>query len=107
MSNNTQLLDEVKIKDRVLTGIVDYVTPKYVTFYDVTMNDDPDIIKMILIWRLYYTAMRFSVFKELYFQNIRMSPPNLINRKKIVAWENNKTIEVNKPNRTVRRVTKK
>lgn len=105
--SNIRLLDEIKIKDRVLTGIIDYVTPMYVTFYDVTMNDDPFIVKVILTWRMYYSHMRFSVFKELYFQSLDIQPPNLINRKKISCWGDHVHVTVNKPNKTSRRVTKR
>lgn len=105
--NDTQLLDEIQVKDKTLTGIVDYVTPMYVTFYDISMDTDPTIIKIILIWRLYYSHMRFSVFKELYFQRMEFPAPNLINRKKVTSWGAKGAVKVSKPNRTSKRITKK
>lgn len=99
-----KLLDEIQLKDRVLTGVVDYVTTKNIIFYDITMNDDPEVIKLLLMWRMFYTHMRFSVFKELFFAHVSMRKPNLVNRKKIVHPSFQK---IDKPSRTVRRLTKK
>ncbi len=99
-----KLLDEIHLKDRTLTGVVDYVTTKNIIFYDISMNDNPEVIKMLLLWRMFYTHIRFSVFKELYFHKTIMSSPNLINRKKIVSPS---FTSINKPNRSVKHLTKK
>lgn len=101
---NFQLLDEIRTNDKVLTGIVDYVNSKYVTFYDFSMNSDPNAIKVLLIWRSYYSHIRFSIFKELYFRNLDMGFPIMINKKTIISGIPGLT---QKPSRKVERVLPK
>lgn len=83
--HNYQLLDEIRVGDKTMTGIVDYVTTKYVIFYDFSMNADPLIIKVLLMWRMYFSHIRFSVFKELYFMSLNIGHPVMINKKSITC----------------------
>lgn len=82
---NFQLLDEIKTENKVLNGVIDFVSTKYITFYDFSMNDDPYIIKVILIWRSYYSHIRFSIFKEMYFRSLVIGHPIMINKKTIIS----------------------
>lgn len=101
---NFQLLDEIETTQKTMTGVIDYVSTKYITFYDFSMNDDPYIIKVILLWRSYFTHMRFSVFKELYFRSVNIGYPVMINKKTVVSGVPNITT---KPKRKTERVLPK
>lgn len=80
---NFKLLDEIETGDKTLTGIIDFVNTKYVSFYNLSMNADPYIIKVVLLWRSYFSHIRFSVFKALYFENLKIDHPIMINKKTI------------------------
>lgn len=78
---NFQLLDEIHTNNKTLRGVIDFVSTKYVTFYDFTMNEDPYLVKVVLIWRSYYSHIRFSVFTEIYFKSLVIGHPVMINKK--------------------------
>lgn len=98
---NIQLLDEIVTDEKTLTGVIDFVSTKYVTFFDFGMNDDPDLVKILMIWRFYYSHIRFSIFKELYFKGINLDQPILINKKTIRSPA---VFEVTKPKRKSQRL---
>lgn len=83
--HNFQLLDEVQTNNKVLNGVIDFVSTKYITFYDFTMNDDPYLIKVVLIWRSYFSHIRFSVFTEIYFKSLVIGHPIMLNKKTITT----------------------
>ncbi len=99
--HNIQLLDEIVTTDQTLTGVIDFVSTKYITFFDMSMNDDPDVVKILMIWRFYYSHLRFSIFKELYFRGVDMAQPKLINKKTIVSP---KVYAITKPKRKSERL---
>lgn len=68
------ILDELEVGDRTIKGIIDYTTTKHFIFYDLEKNTDPDVSMMVIIWRLYYDNIRFSIFRSTYFPNIDISP---------------------------------
>lgn len=101
---NFQLLDEIKTTEKVLNGVIDFVSTKYITFYDFSMNDDPYVIKVILLWRSYYSHIRFSIFKEMYFRSLDIGHPIMVNKKTVVSGVPNITP---KPKRKTERVLPK
>lgn len=82
---NFQLLDEIQTTEKTLTGVVDLITTKYVSFYDLSMNEDPKTIQVVLLWPIYFSHIRFSVFKSLYFTSLKIPSPVLLNKKTIVS----------------------
>lgn len=99
---NSALLDSIKTVHGELHGVVDSITTKHIIFIDLTMNTDPEVIKIVTMWRLYYTHMRFGVFKEMFFQSREFGRQVLINKKSVVS----DLSELNAPARPKRRSTK-
>lgn len=99
---NSSLLDSITTPHGTLHGVVDSVTTKHIIFIDLTMNSDPEIIKIVTMWRLYYTHMRFGVFKEMFFKDREFGRQVLINKKSVVSGIE----DLNAPSRPKRRSTK-
>lgn len=78
------ILDRIKIESCEFIGVVDYISNKYVTFFDVTGNNDPNITRLLIIYKMYYSHMRFSIFKAMYFPQFEMDAPKMINRKSVI-----------------------
>jgi len=83
MSEEKLVLDIIKTEERIYKGVVDSVSTKFYTFYDFSTNENPDISTMLIIWRLYYNHMRFSLFKRLYFGHYTIADPIQIPKKSI------------------------
>lgn len=79
----SNLLDEIKIDNNLKEGIIDFVNTKYVSFYDLTNNTDPYVVKVVMLWRVFYQNMRFSIFKSIYFPTLNVPSPVMINKKSI------------------------
>lgn len=78
------LLDKIITNTQELDGIIDYVNKKHVVFFDMTKNDSPDIVLLVISWKCTYAEkMRFSVFKDIFFPNVEI-PVILIPKKDIV-----------------------
>lgn len=99
------------ILDRIVTnsgnfydGVIDYVTNKYVSFFDATDNNDPQITKILIIYKSYYSHLRFSVFKSMYFPQVEMRPI-VINRKSIA--ESSLPIETTQLNKRSFKITRR
>lgn len=82
---NFQLLDEIHTNNKTLRGVIDFVSTKYITFYDFSMNEDPYLIKVVLIWRSYFSHIRFSVFTEIYFKSLVIGQPVILNKKTLTS----------------------
>jgi hypothetical protein len=91
----TPLLDQIKTETNEFIGVVDYVTSKYVTLFDVSSNNDPEITKLLILYKMYYSHLRFSVFKALFFPHFPMEAPIMINRKTI--QETSKVLSIERP----------
>lgn len=95
------IMDTVSTQSRVYVGVVDFASAKHVMFYDFSQNNNPDIVSIAIIWKTYYSGMRFSVFASLYFSHIDIGNPIMLNRKTITGG-----VELPKPVRPKRRVVK-
>lgn len=75
------LLDIIETDVKKFHGIVDYISTKHVTLYDLTDNEDPNVSLAVIIYKLYYSDIRFSIYKAMYFPHYKSEEPVLINRK--------------------------
>lgn len=98
---NTNLLDCITT-NKTMYGVIDHVTTKYVAFYDLTMNENPYLVKVVLIWRSYFTHMRFSMFVDMYFRSLQLGHPILLNKKTITTPTPTTT---QKPKRKIEKVS--
>ena len=79
------ILDTIETSDKVYTGVIDHVNKKHITLFDMTNNDDPDIVLLVISWRSTYEGLlRFSVFKDMFFPNVEI-PVILIAKKDITS----------------------
>lgn len=99
------LLDIVETEKFKITGIVDYVSTKHITIYDMTNNDDPDFTMAAIIYKTYFSNLRFSVYLSLYFAHHNVTPPVMINKNAIKY--STKKLVTQKPNRKSFRTTTK
>lgn len=100
--NDDSAFDIIITKDEEHHGVIDYETTKHYVFFDIKNSDCPEVRLLILMWKLYYQRTRFSIFKEMYFGNIKLDSPILINKRNIVKMTK-PTIE-KAPKRKTRRV---
>ena len=77
------VLDKVVVDSESLFGIIDYVTSKHITFYALRGDDSPESSMLMVTYRSYYSHLRFSIFKSLYFPHFELDSPILINRRSI------------------------
>jgi hypothetical protein len=91
-------LDIIETNNRLYCGIIDYVSSKYVIFYDVSKN--PSAQKLMEIYKSRFPNMRFAVFLETFFTQHNLHPI-LFNKKSIVS--SSKPLEINLPNRKIYR----
>lgn len=61
------IFDTIKTSQKEYKGIIDYANKKHVLFYDMSNNVDPNVVLIVISWRLTYKQMRFSVFKDIFF----------------------------------------
>jgi len=87
-TNNKSIMDVVEVSGRTLVGVVDFSTPKHIIFYDLTTNENPEIRLVVIIWKLYFSHKRFSVFKSQFFPQVDMGSPVLLNKKHTKGTEN-------------------
>lgn len=84
MQDEVRLLDEIHLtNDSVIHGIIDYRHKKFTHFFDVGKEDDPNITLLVLIWRVGYSDMRFSVFCNMYYPSFDLPPVKLIHHSNI------------------------
>lgn len=77
------ILDTIETTEKVYTGVVDHVNKKHVTLFEMTNNDNPDIVLLVISWRSTYEGLlKFSVFKDMFFPSLDI-PVILIARKDI------------------------
>lgn len=93
------ITDTITTDSKTYVGIIDYATTKHVMFYDFSQNNNPDIIMMLIVWKSYFSSLRFSVFKSLYFDHFDIGSPIMINKKTIKS--NTGHIPVSKPKRKI------
>lgn len=82
-TNSISILDTIKTTTGTVVGIVDFTAAKHIIFYDLTQERCPHTIAMILVWRLYFPEIRFSVFLVQYGGKQYIGAPILISRKGI------------------------
>lgn len=100
------LFDVVKTNDnRTYIGVVDYVSPRHVTIFDLTNNKDPVLSMAVILYKLYYPTMRFSVFKAQYFAHYPINAPLMVNKRNIK--ESSVKLETHIPNKKVFKFTNK
>lgn len=102
--------DPKNIFDKVITesgteyvGIIDYSNKKNVIFYDLSNHNDPDIVLIVISWRLTYSNMRFSVFVDIFYPNTKIDAV-LIPKKHITNMSN---VKHPKHQQTRKRVTRR
>lgn len=66
------LLDEIVTKEKTYHGVIDYTNKKHIILFDTTKNDTPEIVLLILSWKLTNPDMRFSVYKDIFFPDIKI-----------------------------------
>lgn len=101
-SNN--LLDTIVTEEKTMHGIVDYTNKKHAIFYDLTNNDQPELVLLVISWRLTNNNTRFSVFKNIYFPHLNLDAI-VINKKTIKS----STVELSPSthNKTKKRISTK
>lgn len=100
-----ELLDTIETSTLKIVGIVDYVSSKHITIYDMSNNDDPELSMAAIIYKLYFSDMRFSVYKSLYFNHHQIPPPIMINKSAIKR--SSKKLITQKPNKQTFKFTNK
>jgi len=98
------LLDQLHMKNKTMSGVIDYVNAKYIMFFDLGKNEDPAIVSIVLLWRMHYSHIRFSIFKELYFKHLDIATPVLINKKSVCLG---RQYSMDKPKRRTEKVHQK
>lgn len=91
------VLDTVETTHKTYVGVVDFISAKHIIFYDLSQGRCPQTIALILVWKLYFPDVRFSVFLVQYGGKQYINQPILISRKGIVSCS--KKLEVDKPKR--------
>ena len=99
----TPVLDVITTSEREYKGIIDYSTTKHYTFFDLSNNDNPNLSMMIIIWRMYYSHIRFSVYRTLYFGHYQIDEPILIPKKSVISYTSSK--ESFKPTKKISKLT--
>ena len=95
------VIDEIVLKDgRTLNGVVDYVTKKYIYFFDFTTEKVIDYYTLAVIARG-NSNLRFSVYCSIAFPTIELPRAIVFNRKDIT--DTSHSLEVLKPNKVSRR----
>lgn len=74
----TNLLDNVKTKQKDYWGVIDMSTKKYIIFYDFTHCYNPAIRILILMWRLDNSSSRFPIFCKSIFPELDIPDPVII-----------------------------
>lgn len=97
------VLDKIKTENGTLFGVVDYVSTKYVTMFILHDNDPAEVSMMMITYKTFFSYMRFSVFKSLYFPQHQIRPPVMLNKK--VIKEHSRPLTQNRPNRVVNKVS--
>jgi len=88
-SDSSQLFDIIETKDNnSYLGVIDYETTKHFVMFDVQQNQNSGIRMIIIIWKLYFTHIRFSIFRDIYFPQYKFGNPILINKKSITYMNN-------------------
>lgn len=100
--NNFNVMDVITTKNNTHVGVVDYSSTKHVIFFDFGINKSTDVITMIIIYRTYYSNIRFSIFVNMYFSGIQIGHPILINKRDIISG-----YDVGKVHRPKRKVLRK
>ena len=81
------MLDRIETKEKVRTGIIDYVNKKQVFFYDLTHNNDEGIRILITMWYLYGCEMRFSIFAGSHAPEVKLPPLSVVAMNSILNKE--------------------
>jgi hypothetical protein len=102
MSEKSTVLDIIKTEDKTYIGVVDYVTTKYISMYDVSLFEDPDYRHLMILYKMYYSNMRFSIFIATTASHFDFGDPVMINKRKIVS--HSKPLHITKPFRSVKKV---
>ena len=104
-------LDEIGLFTTIVTesteytGIIDFETNKQIIFFDFTKNSDPSLTTIVIIWRLYYDRMRFSIFMSTIFPSFIVDQPICLNKKSI---KNRQTLsyKIPEPQKIVSKIKK-
>lgn len=91
------LLDIIETENKTYIGVIDYVSAKHVTIFDMSQNDDPELSLIVIIYKMYFSTMRFSVYKAKYFAHYVMNTPITVNKKNIKKSSHN--LVTHKPNK--------
>ena len=83
--NARKILDKIVTEDFTMTGVIDTPTKKHVIFYNMTNNDNSDLSMGIIVWRSFYSNIRFSVFIAKYLPNLPYPEPICIPKKMIIS----------------------
>ena len=79
------ILDQITLDDgTTLTGIVDFVNKKHVSFYDLTDNNNPVLTLLIIQWKATEPDTRFTVYYAKNGFKLPLPSITLILRKTIV-----------------------
>lgn len=79
------ILDAVIIQDNKKTelkGVIDFVSPTFIHFFDISSDDNGDLMMLIVKWRLSdHSHLRFSVFCAMFYPEFSLPKVLLINIK--------------------------
>lgn len=91
------LLDIIKTENKTYVGVIDYVSTKHVTIFDMTNNYDSELSMAVIIYKMYFSYMRFSVYKAKYFAHYDINEPLMVNKKNIK--DSSHDLVTHKPNK--------
>lgn len=97
------LLDVIETDSRKYVGVIDFITTKYVAFFDTSDLEDQDHRHLMILYKTYYSDIRFSIFIATHAAHFDFGEPILIN-KKLIKYHS-KPLYVNRPFRSVSKVT--
>lgn len=72
------LLDKIKTKEKTHNGIIDFITKKYLIFYDLSNNESTALRIVVIAWRSETNDMRFSVYSKINFPDFELPEPIII-----------------------------
>lgn len=98
---SSSVLDRIETDMGVVFGVVDFVSSRHVTVFPISSDSSPNESTMAIIYKTFYPHMRFAVFAAMYFPQIEIGPPIMINRRAIL----DSTVEL-KLTRVKKRVTR-
>lgn len=93
------LLDIIETEDKVYNCVIDYISKRQIIIYDLTGCNDATIRLILIKWKMNFPNLRFSIFKSIYYPNVKLSAPIVLSLKSVKY--SNRCLKPTKPKRSV------